>query len=365
MTDFPETPNMGGQAPTPPPPPPPPGGFYNPPPPPFQQPRRKNFLWVIPVSLAVGCLPWLILMVIGLGGIFKGLSGFGGVSEYGGRHVALIRVTGVITGGRSESGLFGGTACGSEDIVDQLERARKNDAVKAIVLRIDSPGGSPAGSEEVYNEIMRIRRGEKGESKPIYTSMADVAASGGYYIACASDRIYADASTLTGSIGVIWDVTDMSGLYKKIGFSPQVVKSGKFKDIGSPNRPLTPEERALLQGIVMETYGQFVGAVAEGRHMPVGDVKKIADGRVFTGTQALKIKLIDRIGGMRETVRAAARAGGIKGEPKVVEYRRHRSPFTDILGADSDDASSEAGKAISKQLIDHLLSGKGSSSGLR
>ncbi len=194
--------------------------------------------------------------------------------------------------------------------------------------------------------------------------MADVAASGAYYIASASDRIYADSSTLTGSIGVIWDITDMSGLYKKIGFNPQVIKSGKFKDIGSSNRPLTPDERALLQAIVMETYGQFVNAVAEGRHLPVADVKKIADGRVLTGTQAVKVKLVDRIGGMRATVKDAALAAGIKGEPKVVEYKKSRSIY-DIFGSESDRAVSEAERAVGKQLIDRLLDGKGSQSGLR
>lgn len=354
MNDASQTPNSGGQG--PPPPPPPPGGFYSPPP---QQPRRKSLLWIIPISLAVGCLPWIILAVLGVGAIFSGISSLGGISDHG-RHVALIRISGVITAGRSESGLFSGTYCGSDDLIEQLERARKNDDVKAIVLRIDSPGGSPAGSEEVYNEINRVRRA----GKIVYTSMADVAASGAYYIASASDRIYANASTLTGSIGVIWDVTDMSGLYKKIGFNPQVVKSGKFKDIGSPNRPLTPDERALLQSIVMDTYGQFVNAVAEGRHIPIADVRKIADGRVFTGSQAIKVKLVDRLGGLHEAVRAAARAGGIKGEPKVVEYKRHRS-FSDIFGAQSEHFNSEAERAIGKQLIDQLLNGRNSSSGLR
>lgn len=351
--DMSRNPGAGGPGPTP--PPPPPGGYYQPP---FPQPppRRKSRLWIIPV--VVGGLVFLVLLMIGLGMVLQGMPGFGEFSGYG-RHIALIRVDGVITAGRSESGLFSGTYCGSEDIIEQLERARKNDDVGAIVLRINSPGGSPAGSEEVYKEIMRIRK-----DKVVYSSMADVAASGAYYIASASDRIYADSSTLTGSIGVIWDITDMSGLYKKIGFNPQVIKSGKFKDIGSSNRPLTPDERALLQGIVMETYGQFVNAVAEGRHLPVADVKKIADGRVLTGTQAMKVKLVDRIGGMRDTVKAAARAGGIKGEPKVVEYKRRRSIY-DIFGTESDQAASEAQRAVGKQLIDRLLDNKGGSPGLR
>lgn len=356
QTPGPEGEPQGGY--TPQPPPPPPGGYYYPSQPAYPPPpRRKSWMWILPVSLG-GCLLLFILGAAFFGLLFKGMSSFGGVSDYG-KHVAIIRVTGVITAGRSESGLFGGSVSGSEDVISQLERARKNRDVKAIVLRINSPGGSPAGSEEVYNEIMRVRR----SGKIVYTSMADVAASGGYYIACASDRIYADSSTLTGSIGVIWDITDMSGLYKKIGFNPQVIKSGKFKDIGSSNRPLTPDEKALLQSIVMDTYGQFVNAVAEGRHMPVADVRKIADGRVFTGSQAMKVKLVDRLGGMHEAVRAAARAGGIKGEPKVVEYKR-KSAFSDIFGMESERANTEAERALGRQLIDKMLNNN-TGSGLR
>jgi len=349
----------GGTGPAP--PPPPPGGYYQPPfPPPPAQPRKSR-LWIIPVVL--GGLALLALMMVVIGLIVRGMPGFGEFGGYG-KHIALIRVDGVITAGRSESGLFSGSSCGSEDVIAQLERARKNDDVGAIVLRINSPGGSPAGSEEVYKEIMRIRSDSR-HSKKVYSSMADVAASGAYYIASASDRIYADSSTLTGSIGVIWDITDMSGLYKKIGFNPQVIKSGKFKDIGSPNRPLTPDERALLQSIVMETYGQFVGAVAEGRHLPVADVKRIADGRVLTGTQAKRARLIDRIGGMRDTVKAAAAAAGIRGEPRVVEYKKSRSLY-DILGSESEQAASQAAdRALGKLLTDRLLDNKSTSSGLR
>lgn len=345
---------------TPQPPPPPPGGYY-----PQGQPahpippRRRSWKWVLPVSLG-GCLLLLILGFTFFYLLFKGIGSIGEVSDYG-KHVAVIRVGGVITAGRSESGIFGGAVSGSEDIIAQLEKARKNGDAKAILLRINSPGGSPAGSEEVFNEIMRVRRA----GKPVYTSMADVAASGGYYIACASDRIYADSSTLTGSIGVIWDITDMSGLYKKIGFNPQVIKSGKFKDLGSGNRPLTPEEKALLQAIVMETYGQFVRAVAEGRNMPESEVRKIADGRVLTGTQAMRAKLVDRIGGFHEAVRAAARAGGIKGEPKVVEYRK-KTAFSDIFGMESERLANEAERALGRQLIDKMLNNNnGAGSGLR
>ncbi len=152
--------------------------------------------------------------------------------------------------------------------------------------------------------------------------MADVAASGGYWIASASNKIYADANTLTGSIGVIFHLSDLSGLLKKIGVSPETIVSGKFKDIGSPDRPLRPDERALLQSMVYDVYGRFVRTVADGRHLPIDEVEKIADGRVFTGSQAMKAKLVDEIGGLRETELAVAKAVGIKGEPDIVEYGR-------------------------------------------
>jgi len=342
-----------GQPPAAPPPPPPPGGYYAPPPPPPSQ-QRRNYWWII--LAIIGGL--ILLTLIGIFA-FIAVTFSGGTSEHG-KHIALIRVNGVITSGRGGAGLFSGSVAGSDDIIDQLEKARENDSAKAVVLRIDSPGGSPAASEEVYNEIKRVQRA----GKPVYTSMADVAASGGYYIASASDKIYADASTITGSIGVIWDSADLSGLYKKIGYTPEVVKSGKFKDIGSPNRPITPAERALIQGMIMDTYDQFVHAVASGRHMPVSQVKSIADGRVFTGRQALGVDLVDKIGGLHDTVRSAARAGGIKGEPKVIEYRR-RTTFADIFSSDSSEKfSGDAERVIGREVINRLLSDN-TSPGLR
>jgi protease-4 len=183
--------------------------------------------------------------------------------------------------------------------------------------------------------------------------MGDVAASGGYYIAAPCNKIYSDASTITGSIGVIFETADLSSLFKKIGMNPETIKSGKYKDIGSPNRPLTPEERKLLQGIVDDTYGTFVRAVSDGRKMSIVDVKKIADGRVFTGAQARKIKLVDEIGGQYETVRAAAVAGGIKGKPKVVEYRK-AGWLESVLGGSSARAVDEA---LRRELVDRLLRG--------
>ena len=321
----------------------PPREHYTPPAPPT--PPRRTHWWLIPVSLLVGCLPWAILFFVFVAAIIGGVA----KNVDRGGNVALIRVSGVITGGESDNSPFGSSSTGSEDLIDELEKARKNKAVKAIVLRINSPGGSAAGSEEVYNEIVRIRK----SGKPIYTSMGDVAASGGYYIASACDKIYADANTLTGSIGVIFQTSDLSGLFKKIGVNPETIKSGKFKDIGSPNRPITPAERELLQGMIMDIYNNFTQAVADGRKIPVDEVKKIADGRIFTGNQALNAKLIDKIGGLHETIKQAAVAGGITGEPEVVEYGG-KGFLGKIFGA-SDNSSSHIERAVSKEILERLL----------
>jgi protease-4 len=298
--------------------------------------------------------------VIVLGGLFLlflfglmlvgAIVGGSGASIERGAHVALIRVDGVITAGTSGGSPFGTSVSGSEDLVEQLERARKNGDAKAIVIRINSPGGSPAGSEEVYNEIGRVR----DYGKVVYVSMGDVAASGGYYIASPCTRIFSDANTITGSIGVVFSTADMSELYKKIGYRPEVVKSGKFKDIGSPNRALTPEERILIQGMVDTTYINFVNAVSKGRNLPFDQVKKIADGRVFTGDQAIKLKLVDQIGGLHETVNAAARAGGISGTPKVVEYGR-KGFLQNLLGGEASKASGELDAALTRRALEYIL----------
>lgn len=339
QTPTPE-PTPQAEQPQPPPPPPPPPPQRPMPPPPAAPPQRK-FNYLIPVSCAVGCLPWLILLGLAFVALIAAASR--GVS---GDHVALIRVTGTITSGGSGGGPFSDTTAGAEDLVDQLEKARKDDAAKAIVLRINSPGGSAAGSEEVYNEVMRIRR----DGKPVYTSMGDVAASGGYFIACASNKIYADASTITGSIGVIFGRSDMTELFKKIGYKVDVVKSGKYKDMGSPARPQTPEERKLIQDMVLGIYDVFVNAVSKGRNMPVSTIKPLADGRIFTGGQAVKLKLIDQIGDLHQTVADAGRAGGISGKPEVVEYGRKG-----LLGALFDDGADEAASAVEREYARRAL----------
>jgi protease-4 len=241
--------------------------------------------------------------------------GISGIDRNTGGNIGLIHVDGVINSGTSDGGLFSGSVAGSERLVNLLEKARKDDDIKAVVLRINSPGGSAAASEEIYQEVLRVKK-----EKPVYASMGDVAASGGYYIAAACDKIYANGATATGSIGVIMESPDMSGLYKKLGIDMQVVKSGKYKDMGNPARALTPEEKQLIQGMINDTYEQFVSAVSNGRKMPTDKVKALATGQIYTGRQAEKLGLIDELGGLRDTVLAAAKAGGISGEPEVKKY---------------------------------------------
>jgi protease-4 len=182
----------------------------------------------------------------------------------------------------------------------RLYKAATDDTVKGILLRINSPGGTVPMSQELYSAVKAFR----GQGKPVYVSMGDITASGGYYVASAADKIYADPGTLTGSIGVIMHLLSLEGIEKKIGVSPAVIKSGEFKDIGSSDRPMTAAEKALLQSIIMDSYDQFVSAIAAGRSMKKEAVLKLADGRIYSGRQAVKVGLIDELGGYEESLAA-------------------------------------------------------------
>ena len=214
----------------------------------------------------------------------------------------------------------------SREIVEELERHRDDPSVKAVVLRIDSPGGGVAPSQEIHDAVIRLR-----ETKPVVTSIANVAASGGYYVAVACDSIVANPGSLTGSIGVIFEYMTAEELMEKIGVRLQVYKSGPQKDIGSFHREPTPEERALLDAMVKDVYDQFVDAVTAGRRLSRTDVLRIADGRIFTGRQALSFGLVDRLGGLREAALLAAKLGGIDGEPRLVSKERRRFRLGDLL----------------------------------
>lgn len=228
-----------------------------------------------------------------------------------GERVALIRVEGPIFD--------------SKDTIDELKGHLKDPSIKAIILRIDSPGGAVAPSQEIYEEVRKAVT-----KKKIVVSMGSVAASGGYYIASPATRIVANPGTLTGSIGVIMEIPNFAGLMNKLGIKSEVVKSGRHKDIASVFRGIKKEDREILQNVLDNVHDQFILAVAEGRKMLLEDVRKIADGRIFTGEQALKVGLIDEIGNLEDAVKVAGKLSGIKGEPEVVS-KKERFSFTDLL----------------------------------
>jgi protease IV len=269
------------------------------------------------IGALLGCGPWLLLMLIFFGWVISRT-----VTDRGAR-VGVIRITGPITAGGG--GLFlGGTS--SETTIRQLRAAGEDRNIRAVLLRINSPGGSAAASQEIYQEVRRLRT-DKG--KKVIVSMGDVAASGGYYIAAGADSIVANGSTITGSIGVIMQMPELVGLMEQHGIDINVIKSGPYKDIGNPARELMPQERELLTTMVQDVFDQFVTAVADGRKMPREKVSELADGRILTGRQAQKLGLVDRLGNWRDAVLLAGREAGIRDEPRLREFRdRGRlSPF--------------------------------------
>jgi protease-4 len=220
-----------------------------------------------------------------------------------------------------------GPISGSEEVVNQIHKYRDDSTVKAIVVRIDSPGGSVAPVQEIYSELQKV-------DKPIVASLGSAAASGGYYIAAAADEIFANPGTLTGSIGVIMQFLQMKDLYEKVGLDQQVVKSGKYKDIGSAVRDLTDEERKLLQETIDDVHSQFIDAIFEERHdvLTREEIATLADGRIFSGQQALAHKLVDQLGGLQDAIARAGALGGIKGEPKAVREERKVPLIERLLG---------------------------------
>lgn len=220
-----------------------------------------------------------------------------------------------------------GTIASSGPVVDEISRFARDRTVKAIVVRLESPGGGVAASQEIYDELVRVRT----EGKPVVASMGGVAASGAYYVACGADSIVANPGTLTGSIGVIMSFPNTQELLKKVGIEMQVVKTGEFKDVGSMSRPMTPEERQLVGNLIGDVYDQFVTVVAVERNLDIEAVKRIADGRVMTGRQAYELGLVDRLGGFRDAVMLAGDLAGISGEPTLVKKRRHVTTLWDLL----------------------------------
>lgn len=276
---------------------------------------KKNPVLIVLLTAAV-------LGVVFLGVLFLGyrLSGWkeagGSLAVMGKDRVALVKVEGIL--------LL------SEPLVEELRDYTRDSSVKAIVLRIDSPGGGVVPSQEIYNAVKNAKK----EGKKVVVSMGSMAASGGYYIAAAADRIVANPGTLTGSIGVKMEFANLEKLLEKIGVKGMVVKAGEYKDIASPYREMSPEEKKLLQDVIDDVHSQFIKAVAEGRRLPEEDVRAIADGRIFTGQQALNLKLVDQLGDLADTVEVAGSLAGIQGEPAIVEKRK-KIPFFEFLKEES------------------------------
>jgi protease-4 len=208
----------------------------------------------------------------------------------------------------------------------------KKDDVKAVVLRVDSPGGVVAPSQEIYEEVKKF-----AVKKKIIVSMGSLAASGGYYISAPATLIYANPGTITASIGVIIKLSNIESLMDKIGIKSTVIKTGKFKDSGSPVREMTAEDRAMFQSVIDSTHNQFVKAVAAGRKLPEDEVRRIADGRVLSGEQALELKLVDRLGTLQDAIEEAGRLAGIKGEPGVILPPKKKLNYLDMLSGNVEE----------------------------
>lgn len=276
--------------------------------------RSRVWLWVLigggAFFLFVLAVFTLVYVALHAGGQQAGIHAFGD-------KIAVVDLDGVILD--------------PNDVVDQLRKFADDDSVKAIIIHVNSPGGGVAASEEIYREVKRIRDDKK---KRIVSSIETVGASGAYYVSSATNKIYADNGSVVGSIGVIAEWVNYGDLMRWAKLKPEVLKVGQFKDTGDPTRELTPAERQYMQGLIDNMYGQFVQAVAEGRHAKVDDIKPIADGRVWTGEQALEMHLIDQTADFRTAVLDTAKSVGISGEPTLIHSERDRKSLLDLLTGD-------------------------------
>ncbi len=284
---------------------------------------------------------WVLGIVFG--GLFLCLFGFlalifmavqGGGSRSGaslgvGDRVGVIEVVGPIMDSRQ--------------FLDDLKAFEEADHIKAIVIRVDSPGGGVAPSQEMYEAIKRAR-----QTKKIYSSMGSLAASGGYYIAAATEKIYANPGTMTGSIGVIMQQPNVEGLLRWAGVSMNTITAGKLKDSGSPFRAMTVDERSYLESMLKDVHEQFIAAVANGRGLEVEAVRPHADGRVFTGRQAKDMKLVDELGGLQDAVTELGRSAGIKGTPEVEYPARKRKFLEELLGEEANALMGGAARALGR-----------------
>jgi protease IV len=262
---------------------------------------------VIGVTLALWATVVLLFLLVVSGALQSPEGGVG----FGAR-VAVVELEGIIVD--------------VEELLRDLKGHRENPLVKAVVIRINSPGGVVGPTQELHDALQRVRQA----GKPVVASLGAVAASGGYYVAVAADRIYANPGTLTGSIGVIMQMANLENLMKKVGVDYVVVKAGQFKDIGNFSRRMTPEERRVLQTLLDDVHSQFIGAVAAGRKLEQQAVLGFADGRIFSGAQAKDLRMVDDLGGVEEAINTAASLAGLEVPPRVIPPRRRLSVF-DLL----------------------------------
>jgi len=278
--------------------------------------RSRAGLWVL-----IGGAAFLILLLAVYTLVYLSLRSEQGtqyVSTGTGDKIAVVEIEGVILD--------------SQSTVRDLKKFADDSSIKAIIIHLNTPGGSAAASEEIYKEVRRIRDEKK---KRIVADIAVVGASGGYYVAAGTNKIFANDASVVGSIGAIMDWYNYGDLIRWAKLKEEVIKSGEFKDTGDPARDLTPAERAYLQGMIMNMKDQFVAAIASGRGLKPEDVAAIADGRVWTGQQALPLKLVDQIGDFEAAVKDTAKAVGIKGEPSLVRPAKERHSMMDLIFGDA------------------------------
>lgn len=293
--------------------------------------RSHTALWIV-----IGGGAFLLYAFVVLSLIYMTLRTSGTEAEFTGfgDRIAVVDLEGIILS--------------AQPVAGQLKRFADDSSVKAIILHVNSPGGGVAASEEIFREVKRIREEKK---KPVVVSIESVGASGAYYISSAATRIYADGGSIVGSIGVIAQWVNYGDLLKWAKLKDVVLKTGEFKDTGNPARDLTPAEKAYMQSLIDNMYGQFVQAVATGRNLKVQDVRAIADGKVWTGEQAMPMKLIDNIGDFEAAVKDTAKLVGISGEPTLVrpEKERRMTLLDWILGNDSSKYLPDPAKLLQQQ----------------
>ena len=289
--------------------------------------KRHPVMWGFLLLAIIGLVSFLILRLIFSSG--EGGSWFSFKDKVG-----VVLVEGVLSDSR--------------DAVRQLEKYERDGGIKAIVLRVNSPGGAVVPSQEIYDKVLTVKK-----SKKVVVSMGSVAASGGYYIACAADRIIANPGTITGSIGVVVQFSQIEELLNKIGLKSTVVKAGEYKDMGSPVREMTPAERALVQGVIDDIHAQFIEAVVSNRSIDRQEIERIADARIFTGRQALAAGLVDSLGNMDHAIDTAAQLAGIEGRPEVIYPEEKRKGLLRyIMGEAISSVAAALGEASSG--IDYL-----------